>query len=107
MVSRRAARHLILFDIDGTLVLTGGAGMRAMNRACEDLVGHGNALDGIQLAGRTDWIILRDEILLPGRGIKAVMPGIREALDALSERPDVALGLVTGNFIEGARIKLE
>lgn len=126
--------RLVLFDIDGTLVLTGGAGMRAMNRACEDLVGHGNALDGIQLAGRTDWIILQDaaarvgrelhrdllhelrtryvvhlreEILLPGRGIKAVMPGIREALDALSERPDVALGLLTGNFIEGARIKLE
>jgi phosphoglycolate phosphatase len=125
---------LILFDIDGTLVLTGGAGMRAMNRACEDLVGHANALDGIQLAGRTDWIILRDaaarvgremhrgllhelreryvehlreEILLPGRGVNAVMPGIREALDALHARPDVALGLLTGNFIEGARIKLE
>jgi phosphoglycolate phosphatase-like HAD superfamily hydrolase len=125
---------LALFDIDGTLVLTGGAGMRAMNRACEDLVGHGNALDGIQLAGRTDWIILQDaaarvgremhrdllhelrgryvehlreEILSPGRGVKAVMPGIREALDALSARPDVALGLLTGNFLEGARIKLE
>jgi phosphoglycolate phosphatase len=125
---------LVLFDIDGTLVLTGGAGMRAMNRACEDLVGHGNALDGIQLAGRTDWIILQDaaarvgremhrdllhelreryvdhlreEILERGRGVKAVMPGIREALDALSARPDVALGLLTGNFLEGARIKLE
>ena len=38
---------LVLFDIDGTLVLTGGAGLRAMNRACLDIVGHADALDGI------------------------------------------------------------
>jgi phosphoglycolate phosphatase-like HAD superfamily hydrolase len=125
---------LILFDIDGTLVLTGGAGLRAMNRACADLVGHDAALTGIQLAGRTDWIILHDtlrqhghalddsllttlreryvthlgeEIDARGTGVKAVMPGIRELLDALAVRHDVALGLLTGNFIEGARIKLE
>jgi phosphoglycolate phosphatase len=127
-------RHLVLFDIDGTLVLTGGAGLRAMNRACEHLVGHQGALDGVTLAGRTDWIILdnaltnnglaldpallselrrryvehlREEIELPGKGVKAVMPGIRELLDALAARSDMALGLLTGNFEEGARIKLE
>jgi len=126
--------HLVLFDIDGTLVLTGGAGMRAMNRACEDLVRHEDALAGVTFAGRTDWSILDDilrnhghtldeilleelrrryvrhlaeEIQLPGRGVKDVMPGIRELLDALSDRPDVRLGLLTGNFVEGARIKLE
>lgn len=126
--------HLVLFDIDGTLVLTGRAGMRAMNRACEDLVGHGNALEGITVAGRTDWIILddvlsrhghtldrallgelrerylvhlREEIGQRGTGMKGVMPGIRELLDALQARDDVALGLLTGNFAEGARIKLE
>jgi phosphoglycolate phosphatase-like HAD superfamily hydrolase len=38
--------HLVLFDIDGTLVLTGRAGLRAMNRACEEAVGHANALNG-------------------------------------------------------------
>ena len=124
----------MLFDIDGTLVLTGGAGLRAMNRACEHLVGHQNALDGVTLAGRTDWIILddalarnglalnpdllddlrrkyvehlREEIGLPGKGVKAVMPGIRPLLDALQGNGDVALGLLTGNFVEGARIKLE
>ena len=134
MPSPAATSHLILFDIDGTLVLTGGAGMRAMNRACEDLVGHDSALTGVAVAGRTDWIILdevlrlhgraldrelleqlrrhyvehlREEIELPGTGIKAVMPGIRELLDALQKRDDVALGLLTGNFAEGARIKLE
>src|SRR3982751_2229516 len=127
-------RHLILFDIDGTLVLTGGAGLRAMNRACEHLVAHANALDGIQVAGRTDWIILhdvmqrhgrtldrplleglreryvthlREEIENRGTGTKAVMPGIRPLLDRLQERPDIALGLLTGNFVEAARIKLE
>lgn len=137
-------RNLVLFDIDGTLVLTGGAGLRAMNRACEELVGHADALSGIPVAGRTDRIILadvvarmgralddellavlrdrylahlREEILVPGAmpaaeylgprgGIKAVMPGIRELLDALQRRPDVFLGLLTGNFEEGARMKL-
>jgi phosphoglycolate phosphatase-like HAD superfamily hydrolase len=128
------AQRLILFDIDGTLVLTGRAGMRAMNRACEDTVGHANALNGVAVAGRTDWIILHDvmanhglsldavrldalrrqyiaylaeEIVLPGEGVKDVMPGIRELLDRLHRRSDVALGLLTGNFQDGARIKLE
>jgi phosphoglycolate phosphatase len=126
--------YLILFDIDGTLVLTGGAGMRAMNRACEDLVSNENAMAGVTFAGRTDWSILDDilrnhghtldevlmdelrrryvthlaeEIERPGRGVKDVMPGIRELLDALQRRDDVHVGLLTGNFIEGARIKLE
>jgi phosphoglycolate phosphatase len=125
---------LVLFDIDGTLVLTGGAGIRAMNRACEAVLGHVDALDGVAVAGRTDWIILhdalkrigheldedlferlreaylghlREEILQPGRGVKDVMPGVRALLDTLGRRDDVFLGLLTGNFEEGARIKLE
>lgn len=125
--------YLILFDIDGTLVLTGRAGLRAMNRACADIVGHDNAMAGTEFAGRTDWSILADimrkhgksldpplldrlnrryvahlaeEIQLPGTGVKDVMPGIRPLLDALQRRDDVALGLLTGNFIDGARIKL-
>jgi len=125
--------YLILFDIDGTLVLTGRAGLRAMNRACADIVGHDDAMAGTEFAGRTDWSILADvmrkhgksldqalldrlnrryvahlaeEIQLPGTGVKDVMPGIRPLLDALERRDDVALGLLTGNFIGGARIKL-
>jgi phosphoglycolate phosphatase-like HAD superfamily hydrolase len=138
-------RKLVLFDIDGTLVLTGGAGIRAMNRACAELVGHDEALASIPVAGRTDRIILsdvvrsaghslddglleqlrdsyilhlREEIERPGHtqnfeslgargGIKAVMPGIRELLATLAHRDDVFLGLLTGNFEAGARIKLE
>src|SRR3954451_23062241 len=126
--------YLILFDIDGTLVLTGGAGMRAMNRACEDLVRSENAMAGVTFAGRTDWSILDDilrnhghtldealmeelrqryvthlaeEMQVPGRGVKDVMPGIRELLETLQARPDVRLGLLTGNFIDRARINLE
>jgi len=126
-------RKLILFDIDGTLVLTGGAGLRAMNRACAELIGHLEALEGIPVAGRTDRIILRDvlrrlgrsldepllealreryvryleeEIERPGEGVKAVLPGVQALLDRLAGRGDVALGLVTGNFEAGARIKL-
>src|SRR5215468_6879067 len=120
--------YIILFDIDGTLVLTGGAGMRAMNRACEDLVRGADAMAGVAFAGRTDWSILGDilsnhghtldevlldhlrrryvthreeEIQLPGRGAKAVMPGIRELLSALDGRADTHVGLLTGNFVEG------
>ena len=126
--------YLILFDIDGTLALTGRAGMRAMNRACQDIVKDENAMTGVTFAGRTDWSILDDivgkygrtldsalleqlrgqyvqhlveEIELPGTGVKDVMPGIRELLEVLQQRDDVAMGLLTGNFIEGARIKLE
>jgi phosphoglycolate phosphatase-like HAD superfamily hydrolase len=125
---------LVLFDIDGTLVLTGGAGLRAMTRACDELLQHSDALDGVPVAGRTDWSILHDvltrigrdfdddlfaslrarylthlaeEIEKPGRGVKAVMPGVRELLDELDARNDVFVGLLTGNFAEGARIKLQ
>ena len=49
---------VLLFDIDGTLVLTGGAGARAMMRAFEEVFGMPNALDGVSMAGRTDaWIL--------------------------------------------------
>ena len=125
---------VVLFDIDGTLVLTGGAGMRALSRACEEVTGVMDALAGVPHAGRTDRIILRDAMrkagrdldddlfaalrgsyvrLLPeeieqrGHGVKAIMPGIRDLLDVLAPRGDVFLGLLTGNFEAAARIKLE
>ena len=52
--------QLILFDIDGTLVVTGGAGQRAMNRAFHDVFGVADAFVGIDLAGRTDTSIVAD-----------------------------------------------
>ena len=44
--------YLILFDIDGTRVLTGRAGVRAMNRACRHIV-RGEALNGVAFAGQS------------------------------------------------------
>jgi phosphoglycolate phosphatase-like HAD superfamily hydrolase len=125
---------LLLFDIDGTLVLTGGAGRRAMSLAFEDVLGVHGAFDGVAMAGRTDsWILadaaalhgvaqdspallrfhdaylgrLADEISKPGDSRKGIMPGIRELLDALVDRTDVYLALLTGNFEAAARLKLE
>ena len=60
-------RKLVLFDIDGTLVLTGGAGLRAMNKALQQVFGHEDGLQGIALAGRTDWAILADAVARVGK----------------------------------------
>jgi phosphoglycolate phosphatase-like HAD superfamily hydrolase len=122
---------VLLFDIDGTLVLTGGAGQRAMARAFEDLFAVANGFDGIQMAGRTDtWIlstaaqlhgIPRDELSRFRRAYlahlereletpnprKTIMPGVRRLLDTLAPRPDVYLALLTGNYEDAARLKLE
>jgi phosphoglycolate phosphatase len=122
-----------LFDVDGTLVLTGGAGARAMSRAFEDVFGVGDGLSGVPMAGRTDaWIVaqalsahglscdaealrhfrarylthLRREMHQPGPR-KGVMPGVRPLLDALAARNDAFLALLTGNIELGARVKLE
>ena len=124
---------IVLFDIDGTLIRTGGAGSRAMNRAFEDLFGIPQALDGIPMAGRTDKGILGDGasragIDLSGDNLdrfrdryfarlrealsepgprKGVLPGVQVLLEAIAARPDVFPALLTGNCEEGARIKLE
>src|SRR4029077_1432634 len=125
---------LILFDIDGTLVLTGGAGARAMSLAFEDVLGVRDAFRGMPMAGRTDAWILADaaaahgvstdtaalarfrevylehlavEIDRPGPSRKGIMPGVRARLDALAGRDDVYLALLTGNYEHAARIKLE
>ena len=57
---------LALFDIDGTLVRTGGAGTRAMNRAFADVFGHERGFDGIPMAGRTDPQIVNDALARAG-----------------------------------------
>src|SRR5712691_8775930 len=124
---------LILFDIDGTLVLTGGAGGRAMSLAFADVFGIPDAFRGIPMAGRTDAWILADaaaahdipldspdlarfpavylrhlgiEILTKGPRF-GIMPGIPALLDALVDRDDAYLALLTGNYEAGAQLKLE
>jgi phosphoglycolate phosphatase len=131
VTSRARPGTVLLFDIDGTLVLTGGAGGRAMTRAFEELYGVENAFEGVPFNGRTDaWILSRaaaahgiddeaiarfkplyldylaEELHRPGPR-KGVMPGIGPLLDELSRRDDVYLALLTGNFERGACLKLE
>lgn len=126
---------LILFDIDGTLVNTGGAGMRAMDRTFASLYGVDGVLAGTPLAGRTDrfivgdaaarldppplvddeWLasfreiycgLLEEEIASHRSASKRLLPGVRELLDVLAPRRDVVMALLTGNFARSARIKL-
>jgi phosphoglycolate phosphatase len=123
-------KHVILFDIDGTLLLSGGAGQVAMERALAKTFGLGELVCDIPAAGRTDRAITTD--LFQHVGIESdearwdafvacyfellpvalkeldgsVLPGIRELLDQLAARNDVTLGLLTGNFEEGAWLKL-
>jgi phosphoglycolate phosphatase len=126
------AVKLILFDVDGTLLLTGGAGSRAMTRAFEEVFLVQNAFEGIAMAGRTDPLIVADafgrarlhpaadqisrfreqyraylleELKVPNPQ-KRMMPGVRPLLDALRGRQDVVLGLLTGNYSDTARVKV-
>lgn len=123
--------YVCLFDIDGTLLNTGGAGQAAMEAALAGEFAAGQPVDGIPTAGRTDRAIARDlfrhfgishdeEALerflcaylreLPAHLAShdgSVLPGVPALLDELSARDDVLLGLLTGNFRQGAQLKLE
>ena len=124
--------RLVLFDLDGTLLWTDGAGRRAIHRALVDVLGTPGPIAGFRFDGRTDGEIvqrlaegagiaptdalvarvlgryvacLRDEIAKPAQRT-TVYPGVVELLDALEPRADCVLGLLTGNVREGAALKL-
>ncbi len=123
---------ILLFDIDGTLIHSGGSGVHGMNLAFEEISGIANALQGIGLAGRTDELILQDalnkfELQWSGEQIaqfktryyihlaedmqkprekRRIMPGFPELLDHLHALPHAHLGLLTGNWRKAAEIKL-
>ncbi len=121
---------VLLFDIDGTLIKTGGAGGQALMEAFTESFGISDPHE-VPFSGRTDrgiaenlfhlhgvedspahWQLLRDEYLvrlqqyLPLRAGE-VLPGVAECLAQLAETPQVATGLLTGNLQQGARLKLE
>ena len=124
---------LFLFDVDLTLVNTGGAGLRALDRACQKLLSVDNAMQGIDPSGKTDPAIVREIfarlgiISDGGIGIDTVLesylaflreevetsekyhvlPGIVPILNEISARPNTMLGLATGNIELGARVKLQ
>jgi len=124
---------VLLFDIDGTLVTTGGVGRRAVERAFERAHGRADACSLIRFDGMTDRSItrlgleaigvaptdeaidqvldiylgeLQAELLLSTPETYRVHVGVPEALAAASAR-GMALGLGTGNLERGARLKLE
>ncbi len=120
---------LLLFDIDGTLISSGEAGTRALNRAFEELFGIKDAFKEIRMAGKTDPQIMREAMQKQGippteENLQAMiegylkylkveidnpwrrtMPGVTEALQKLHIK-GYSLGLLTGNLEQGARIKL-
>ncbi len=122
--------RLILFDIDGTLIDSGGAGVQALDLAMKDLFSIENGFNGISMAGKTDTQIIKEglikhrisadgnvEVIVKaylkhlGEQInndrKHVKPGIYELLENLNRKREPGLGLLTGNLEQGARIKLE
>jgi phosphoglycolate phosphatase-like HAD superfamily hydrolase len=127
---------LVLFDIDGTLLRTDGAGTRAMAEAGRRLVGAHFDLEGVEIAGRLDSLIWADAIrrhtverpgwsgppvteeqfraeyavILAARlgnaEVSRVLPGVADLLERLAAA-GVPLGLVTGNYPETGRLKIE
>ena len=121
---------LLLWDIDGTLLKSGAAGMRALQKAFNQEFIDNGSLHDIDFSGRTDrWIMRRifekftlepserNFTLLKKAYLKQlpeelkagpvqVLPGAREILEQAPAHPSVAHGLLTGNLIEGARHKL-
>lgn len=123
---------LVLFDIDGTLISSGGAGVRSLDHAFRDVLGIDGAFRDISMAGKTDFQIIREGLLRhsihSGNGMipliarrylrhlsheimnspsRHLKPGVLAALERLRQQDDLyTTGLLTGNICEGARIKL-
>jgi phosphoglycolate phosphatase-like HAD superfamily hydrolase len=123
-------KTLLLWDIDGTLIASGGAGMQALETGLRTGLGVNGSLADIDFAGRTDrWIARRifEKFALPhteenfarlvdgyiaalpaalANPRARVLPGVRDLLTAAAARPDIAQGLLTGNLRRGAQTKL-
>ena len=123
-------KTLLLWDIDGTLISSGGAGMQALETGLRHALGVDGSLADIDFAGRTDrWIVRRifEKFSLPhteenfanlidgyiaalpatlANPRARVLPGVREILTTAAARSDIAQGLLTGNLRRGAKTKL-
>jgi phosphoglycolate phosphatase len=127
-----AAVRLLLFDIDGTLLLCGPQTRGLFADALCEAFGTAGDIDGYNFGGRTDPQIVYDlmtgagftreevaarlprmrDAYLPrlesvlDRRLMCLLPGVEELLERLEQRADVALALLTGNWEAGARTKL-
>jgi len=120
---------LILFDIDGTLLLTQCAGMKAMHIAAQELFGSHVNFEGIEFAGRLDPLIWADLArkhdidpaehdrfrdayarrlaqLFEEEPTSWLLPGVSTLVGDLRSRPEITLGLLTGNYPETGRLKI-
>jgi phosphoglycolate phosphatase len=122
--------YVCLFDIDGTLLSSGGAGKAALEEGLAEEFGVRGTMEKLVLSGRTDNAIVSDLLRLSGladseenrarlfagylrhlpgclaRCAGRVLPGVQALLGLLGTRGDVAVGLLTGNIRAGARLKL-
>jgi phosphoglycolate phosphatase-like HAD superfamily hydrolase len=123
------ARLVWLIDVDGTLLTTEGGSRLVFARAANRILGGADHLDGIEFAGRTDPLILKEILAtrgatfdlhdeasfwdavfdgmrdgLVGRG--HLMPGVPQLLDAIDREPGWIAALLTGNMTQMAEVKL-
>ena len=125
-----APMKICLFDIDGTLITTGGAGKQAFLQTLQKAFDIEAGDPDVTFAGRTDRGIVTDFFnhlgisqnnrnwdrftdvylqLLPGcleSCAGKVLPGIKSFLEKIDRHPEIKLGLLTGNMAKGASIKL-
>lgn len=122
--------YLLIWDIDGTLIQSGGLGRRGMDRAFLELYGISNGFDGIEMAGMLDAVLLKKAYELHGikqqdskkyfeaycKFLKIEIdklntpiyaPGIPELLELLHQKDNFYNVLATGNVEEAARLKLD
>lgn len=127
-------RKLVLFDIDGTILWTDGAGRAAITQALIAEMGTAGPIDGFRFDGKTDpqivielmtaaghpharseehvtavcqrYVTLLERELARRRGSVSVFPGVPQVLDGLDARGDALVGLLTGNVAAGAALKL-
>jgi phosphoglycolate phosphatase-like HAD superfamily hydrolase len=120
----------VLFDIDGTLIGIDGAGSRSLNRALLELTGIPDGFKGINFAGKTDILIIKEGLSNLGllekkdllqslmdlyliylreelpKGTPHMKVGVKRLLHSLRGREDIYLGILTGNVETGAMLKL-
>jgi phosphoglycolate phosphatase len=127
-------RRLVLFDIDGTLLTSEGAGKNAVREALQEVFGTAGPIGGYSFSGRTDPEIVHDLLSaagipedriaaglpvlweryleklrrdIPGARVQP-LPGVPTLLDRLhGAQGEVVPGLLTGNLEQGARLKME
>jgi phosphoglycolate phosphatase-like HAD superfamily hydrolase len=130
-MTKDSDKRLLLWDIDSTLITSGGAGDKALKRVVQERYGVADDFHDVEIAGRTDRHIVRSilqkygvapnesniaqflndyltqlDALLPQLNGR-VLPGVKEILGRLHGRDDRVLALLTGNLRRGAQLKLQ